>query len=348
MPTVHFAYPGDLETRTGGYGYDRRIIAGLRDLGWRVELVPLGEGFPFPGGDTLTGAMERLSMLPEAALVVVDGLAYGVLPVTAAHARYLRIVSLLHHPLCLENGLDPDRAKTLAESEKAALRHVRHVIVTSPATAAKVHRLFDVPEECISTVLPGTEKPAPHARTVSDVTRLLCVGTVVPRKGYDLLLEALAEVPGAWHLDAVGGLDADPAYAAQVRRQAEERGLGGRITFHGAVAPEELEDFYRMADVFVLASRYEGYGMAYAEALAHGLPVIGSGGGAVRETLPEGAAIYCPVEDVAALHAALDRLVSDPGERSRLAAAARSAARDLPDWGESARRFSDILQGIAA
>ncbi|GAB4519152.1 MAG: hypothetical protein Tsb0019_19590 [Roseibium sp.] len=348
MRTVHFAYPGDLDTPTGGYGYDRRIISGLRGLGWQVELIALGEGFPFPDSDTLDRAMERLAALPKGALVVVDGLAYGALPVTEDHGRHLHIVDLLHHPLCLENGLDPERAQALAKSEKEALRHARHVIVTSPATAARVHELFAVPEDRISTVLPGTEKPAPYIRQAEDVTRLLSVGTVVPRKGYDLLLEALAEVPAPWHLDIVGGLDADTRYAGQVRRQAEELGLAGRITFHGAVRPERLEAFYRAAAVFVLASRYEGYGMAYAEALAHGLPVIGSGGGAVRETLPEGAALYCETEDVAALRATLARLISNPSERARLAAAARSAARALPDWQEAARRFSDILRENAA
>jgi len=348
MHTVHFAYPGDLATPTGGYGYDRRIVAGLRDLGWQVELVPLGDGFPFPDGDTLAAALDKLAALPEGALVVVDGLAYGVLPVTAALATHLLIVDLLHHPLCLETGLDPVRAEVLADSERKALQQARHVIVTSPATAAQVQALFAVPEDCISTVLPGTDKPAPCARPATDVTRLLCVGTVVRRKGYDLLLEALAQVPGAWHLDIVGGLEADPEYAGRVRRQSEELGLSGRIAFHGAVPQDRIGRFYRAADIFVLASRFEGYGMAYTEALAHGLPVIGSGGGAVRETLPQGAAIYCETENVLALRAALARLTSDPEERSRLASAARIAAQDLPDWRDAATRFSEVLQRVAA
>lgn len=352
MPSLHFAYPGDLETPTGGYGYDRRILAGLRAAGWQVELVPLGDGFPFPSAATKTGAGDRLAELPDGALVVVDGLAFGVLDEAAAsQAARLRLVALVHHPLCQENGLDEARADTLRASEGEALRHVRHVIVTSPATAAQVHDLFGIAEDTITTILPGTDKPEPYRRPASDVIRLLSVGTIVPRKGYDLLFDALAGLDGTgseWQLDIVGGLDADPACHKALVQQVSALGLGERVTFHGAVSADRLPGFYRAANVFVLASRYEGYGMAYTEALAHGLPVIGSGGGAVRETLPDGAALYCGTEDVAALRAALQRLISDPRERARFEVSARQAARTLPDWRDAAERFGDILREIRA
>jgi glycosyltransferase involved in cell wall biosynthesis len=347
MRSVHFAYPGDLATPTGGYGYDRRIIAGLRALGRQVDLVPLGEGFPFPSPQTLSAARERLAALRPGAVLVVDGLAFGAFADAAAGLDHVHLVALLHHPLCLENGLCPDRAKALLDSEARALKHADHVIVTSPATAAQVRDLFAFPGERISVVLPGTEKPAPYARPVSAVTRLLSIGTVVPRKGYDLLFEALSGLPGTvgeWHLDIVGGLDADPAYYDDLKRQAAELDLCGLVTFHGAVPADRLPGLYRAAQIFVLASRYEGYGMAYTEALAHGLPVIGSGGGAVRDTLPEGVAVYCPTGDVAALRKALQRLLASAEERARLGEAARSAARAFPDWQDAAARFSDILQ----
>ncbi|MEM5581345.1 glycosyltransferase family 4 protein [Roseibium sp. AS2] len=347
MQSVHFAYPGDLATPSGGYGYDRRIMAGLRKLGWQVEPLPLGDGFPFPSPETLSAAEVRFRALPAGTRVVVDGLAFGALAHAAAATDHLRLVALLHHPLCLENGLAPDRARALLESETCALKHAGHVIVTSPATAAQVHDLFAFPEEKISVVLPGTEKPDTYARPASDVTRLLSVGTLVPRKGYDLLLDALAELPadaGAWHLDIVGGLDSDPACYGALRKQSADLNLSDRIRFHGAVPEDHLSAHYRAAHIFVLASRFEGYGMAYTEALAHGLPVIGSGGGAVRETLPEGAALYCGTEDVAALRAALQRLLTSPEERASLGDAARSAARAFPDWQDAAARFSDILR----
>jgi len=349
MQKLCFAYPGDLDTPTGGYGYDREIIKGLRAFGWHVDLLPLGDGFPFPSDTMIEDAGRKLEALPQDTLVVVDGLAFGILDKAAARvADHLCLVALVHHPLCRENGLDTEQKTALFDSEKEALRHARHVIVTSPATAGQVEELFCVPNARIATVLPGTDKPAAYARPKAEQLKLLSVGTVVPRKGYDLLFEALAGLPeesrAKWHLDIVGGLEADPECYAALQRQAARLKLDPHITFHGAVSRKDLDSFYRAANIFVLASRYEGYGMAYTEALAHGLPVIGSGGGAVRETLPEGAAIYCGNEDVAALREALDRMVFDAGTRAAFEEAARAAARGLPDWADAAARFAAILE----
>lgn len=348
MPNLVFAYPGDLETPTGGYGYDRQIITGLRAMGWQVTLLPLGDGFPFPAMETRKEASDKLAALPKGALVVVDGLAFGVLEEAAARAAgHLSLVALVHHPLCQENGLDAGQQALLFESEQNALKHARHVVVTSPATAEQVEDLFGIAGDRISTVLPGTDKPAPYARPTGDVIKLLSVGTIVPRKGYDLLFSALAALPARkgidWHLDVVGGQDADPACFERLKEQLADLGLTKSVTFHGAVSRDGLEAFYRTANVFVLASRYEGYGMAYTEALAHGLPVIGSGCGAVQETLPEGASVYCATEDVAALGAALERLIFEDAERSRLEQAARIAARELPDWSDAASLFARSL-----
>lgn len=348
MTSLCFAYPGDLDMPTGGYGYDRRIVAGLRDLGWQVDLLPLGNGFPFPSVETLQSARKALAQLPEETLVVIDGLAFGALDEAAEHnADRLRMVALVHHPLCLENGLQSENAGRLMQSEKRALACATHVIVTSPATASQVNDLFGVPAGMIDVVLPGTDLPEAGRRPSSGGMPLLSVGTVVPRKGYDVLLEALAALKDhSWHLDIVGGLDADPACYATLCGQAQRLGLSDRLTFHGAVAPDDLARFYREAGIFVLASRYEGYGMAFTEALAYGLPVVGSGGGAVRQTLPEGAALYCPPDDVAAVRNALGLLLSDPARRDALAGAARNAAEALPRWQDSALQFSSVLKDI--
>ncbi|POF34303.1 glycosyltransferase family 4 protein [Roseibium marinum] len=348
MKQLFFAFPGNLETPTGGYGYDRRIIAGLRDLGWQVELVPLGEGFPHPSAQTLATAEKQLAALPLGALVVIDGLAFGTMAgAAAALGHELSLIALVHHPLCLENGLTDGQAEAMRESEHKALAFARHVIVTSPATARQVADLFEYPANRISVVLPGTDRPEALPREKSNVVRLLAVGTIVPRKGYDLLFQALSAMPDLnWHLEIVGGLDADPECYRTLLQQVGDLNLAGRITFRGAASPEDLTGFYRDADIFVLASRYEGYGMAYTEALAHGLPVIGSGDGAVRDTLPQGASLYCGVEDVGALREALELLITDAATRSQMAAAARIAAEALPGWQDAAGQFAQILQEV--
>ena len=349
MTTLTFAYPGDLDTPTGGYVYDRRIIAGLEQLGWTVDLLPLGEGFPFPEKDVKQSAVERLLALPKGRRVVVDGLAYGVLDDAAARlGAHLDLTALVHHPLCKETGLKEDAAAAFQTQEMAAVRAADRVIVTSPATASQVSDLFGIAPHDIHVVLPGTEaEPCLVERQSGEGSadiRLLCVATITRRKGYDLLVRALSALKHhPWHLDVVGDTSRDPECFGEIERLLDETGLKDRVTFQGAVTAKELPGYYASADIFVLASRYEGYGMAFTEALAHGLPVIGSGGGAVRDTLPKDASIYCETDDVDGLKEALAQLLASPERRSTLSAAALAAAASLPTWSESARKFADAL-----
>lgn len=346
LKTLYFAYPGDLDTPTGGYGYDRRIIAGLEELGWDVHPLSLGGGFPFPAEADLVQAQAVLDLVPDGALLTIDGLAFGVFDMIAeALAQRLTLVALVHHPLCQETGLTLQRAESLRVRENCALGFAHHIIVTSPATADQVKDLFEVPDGKIGVVLPGTDKPAPFPHSPGPAVQLLSVGTLVPRKGYDLLLSALAELKDLdWHLDIVGGKEADPDCAARLQAETDKLGLGDRVTFHGAVPSASLLDFYRKADLFVLASRYEGYGMAYTEAIAHGLPVIGSGAGAVEETLPPDAALYCGTEDTDRLRQALALLIGNKDQRTNMAEAAWKAAAALPDWKAAAGRFAAALE----
>ncbi|TWI87088.1 glycosyl transferase family 1 [Roseibium hamelinense] len=343
-----FAYPGDIDTPTGGYGYDRRVIAGLRQAGWQVDLLPLGDGFPFPSIETAEAAATLLNTVPLDTALVVDGLAYGVLPAAVETlSRRRSVVALVHHPLCQENGLGTKEAESFKASENEALRHAAHVIVTSSATAAQVGALFAVAKECISVVEPGTDRPDPALKRPCQVVRLLSVGTIVPRKGYDLLFSALTEHSDkAWHLDVVGDTTRDKAYYADLLRLLEETGLSDRVTFHGSVDESLLGSFYSSADVFVLASRYEGYGMAYTEALAHGLPVVGSGGGAVPDTLSVEGATYCGVEDVCLLSDALEQLINNETFRVRQASLARAASSALPTWENAAKRFGEVVSRV--
>ncbi|GAA0780136.1 glycosyltransferase [Roseibium denhamense] len=349
MPITAFAYPGDLNTPTGGYGYDRRIIAELEALGWPLQPVPLGEGFPFPAPGTLDEAKETLLSLPANSTIIVDGLAFGTMgDVAEAISERHRIVALVHHPLCMENGLPVDQARGLEHTEAKALSFADHVIVTSPGTAEQLGDLFNIPKSRITIALPGTDIPDVRAGRPGDMVRLLSVGTVVPRKGYDLLFDALADLKEyAWHLDVVGGVEAAPHCYEALKSQLHAAALTDRVTFHGSVVQEQLDAYYRSAHVFVLASQYEGYGMAFTEAIAYGLPVIGSGEGAVRGTLPKGAAIYCETGNVPAMKSALESLIVDRSQWHRLADAARKASADFPAWADTAKQFESVLKGYA-
>ena len=122
--------------------------------------------------------------------------------------------------------------------------------------------------------------------------------------------------------------------------------LRPRTSLLGAVSTSRLAELYALTELFVLPSRYEGFGMAYAEAIAHGLPVVGTTGGAIPETVPETAGVLIPPDDVPALAAALRHLIESPRERAQLAEGARVAAKDLPTWAESAKLFSDAMERV--
>lgn len=346
-PHLAFAVPGDLATPTGGYGYDRRIIQELRRLGWRVDVVDIGDGFPFPSTAQRAAALATLSTLPAGRPTVLDGLAFGALPEAGALRSRTPLIALVHQPLALDPGLDSTQADALRESERAALAAAARVVVTSEATARIVIADYAVPAQCLSVVRPGND-PVPPARGNTDgAVRLLSIGSVVPVKGYDLLIAAvatLAEMP--WRLTIAGDRTRDPTAAAQLDADIAAYGLCDRITVLGAVPPERIIELYLASDIFVLASRFEGYGMALAEAIGHGLPVVSTMAGAIPETVPAGTGLLVPPDNVAALAQALRHLIGDPAERQRLATNARAAASRLPTWQDSARLFAEAVKTI--
>ncbi len=343
--------PGDPDTPTGGYLYDRRIVAELRARGWQMPVRRLDASFPWPTPAALTDADAALAALPDGELVLIDGLAFGAMPQqAAAHAARLRLVALVHHPLAAETGLDPPQSRRLRETERAALATARAVVVTSAETAEALRRDYAVPDAILCVVEPGAPDPAPPrgARRAGPL-RLLCVASLVPRKGHDLLLQALAARGGDdWTLDCVGSPTRDPACAQRLRDLARSLGLEARVRWQGESPPELLQAAYADADLFVLPAWYEGYGMAVAEALSHGLPVVATAVGAVPRLVGTEAGLLVPAGDGAALAATLRRVLDDAALRSRLAAGAVRRASALPRWPDAGARLSALLDGLSS
>jgi glycosyltransferase involved in cell wall biosynthesis len=372
---LYIVIPGDLDTRTGGYGYDRRIIAGLRDRGWTVNVVRLDDTFPLPTPAARGHAVQVLAAIPDGSTVLMDGLALGALPEEVEReASRLAIVALVHHPLAAETGIDPALAAALEISERRALAAVRSVIVTSHATAAHLAD-YGVSSDRLTVVEPGTD-PAPPARgssvdhepsvipdepsairdeasaighepsamshQPSDVA-LLCVATLTPRKGHALLVSALASVPQRnWRLTCAGSLDRDPATVAQLRAQIRAAGLDDRVSLVGDLDESALAIQYDRADVFVLATLYEGYGMAVAEALARGLPVIATATGAIQDLVGD-AGVVVPPGDRRAFSAALSSVIGDSMRRAALKASAGHRRDRLPTWDAAAAAMAKTL-----
>ncbi|GGF32316.1 glycosyl transferase [Aliidongia dinghuensis] len=348
-----FIVPGSIDQITGGYLYDRRVVEGLRTDGRPVGLVELRGRFPDADTVARASAAAVLAALPDGALVCIDGLALAAFEeALPAAARRLAIVVLVHHALALETGLAPKDADRYAALERTLLPLCRGVLCPSPRSAADV-TAYGVPQDRIIVVPPGTDRPTAAPVLVTDragPVRLLTVATVTPRKGHRLLVDALAALDRRdWRLTAIGSLERDPETVAALHAAIADHGLAAQVELAGEWPPEILPEAYRAADVFVLPSFYEGYGMAYAEAMAHGLPVIGTDAGAIPETVPDTAGILVPAGDRAALTAALDRMIGDADLRRLYAAGAVAAAAGFLDWAGTARlwgRSFDRLVGL--
>jgi glycosyltransferase involved in cell wall biosynthesis len=341
-----FVVPGQLASLSGGYGYDRRIIAGLRERGWAVEAIELDDSFPWPDVAALQRAEARIARVADGSTVVVDGLAFGALPMLAArHAARLRWVALVHHPLALEGGLDATERQQLFDSERRALASAQAVIVTSVATARALAD-YGVPASRVQVVMPGTAA-APLARgsaSRGDPLSLLCVAALIPRKSHALLVDALAGLRDRpWVLHCVGSTTRDAATTQRVQAAIARHGMQACVRLHGEVDEDTLQACYDRADVFVLPSLHEGYGMALAEALARGLPVVSSSAGAIADTVPAAAGLLLPPGDGAALRQALARVLDEPALRLALADGARAARSQLPTWAQAVDRFARVL-----
>jgi glycosyltransferase involved in cell wall biosynthesis len=340
-----FAVPGDLATPTGGYRYDRRDIEELRALGCGIDVLDLGSSFPFPSVAERSAALAILSQVPRGRPIVIDGLAFGVLPEAGALRHRTPLVALVHQPLALDAGLDAAQAKTFRKTERIALAAASQVVVTSETTARIVKADYNVGAERIHVVRPGND-PVPQASGSQDgIVRLISVGSVVPGKGYDVLISALASlIDLPWRLTIAGDLTRDVATAAQLDAAIQNYGLKSRVAVLGAVNSERLAEFYLAADIFVLASRFESYGMALTEAIAHGLPVVSTRAGAIPYTVPANSSLLVPPDDTMALADALRRLIVNEAERHRLARNACAAGPLLPTWADAARRFAGVIE----
>jgi len=344
MIEAAFAIPGDLGLPTGGYVYARRVLERFPLANVLLRPLALPGSFPDASAADIGETARRLDALPAETVILFDGLAYGAMPASAIAGLKQPIVALVHHPLGLEAGLSAARQRQLIAVETAALALSRRVLVTSPTTLRTLVADFAVPAGKITVAEPGTERAA-RARGTASPPRLLAVGSIVPRKAYDLLLRSLAPLATLdWQLTIVGATDRSPAAVAALGQAVTETGLGARVTIAGPLAPAELASHYARADLFVMSSLYEGYGMVLAEAMARGLPIVCTTGGAATETVPANAALKVAPGDVAALTAALNRVLQDAALRGSLADASWAAGQALPGWQDTAAIIAAVIK----
>jgi glycosyltransferase involved in cell wall biosynthesis len=348
---VHLIVPAGIDDParpSGGNVFDRRLRDGLTAAGWAVHVQEIPGSWPHPDAPSLAALADAVARIPDGAVVLLDGLVASAAPeALVPAAERLRLVVLVHMPLG-QNGAGPDvRAR-----EAAVLAAARSVVVPSAWARRVLRELYALPDDRVQVVEPGADvaEPAPGTPTGGS---LLSVAAVIPGKGHDVLVEALARLDGLpWECRCVGSLDRDPAFADGLRRRVRAGGLEGRVRFSGPQTGVTLDRSYAGADVLVLPSRGETYGMVVTEALARGLPVIAADVGGVPEALGHGAGgsrpgLLVPPEDPGALGDALRAWLRDASLRSRLRRAARERRETLASWTATTSAVADVLTEAA-
>jgi len=348
VPEVLFAIPGDISTPTGGYRYDQRVMEELKAFGWNAKLLSLPGDFPSPSKSSLRKTKRLLEATPNNAVILFDGLAYGALPPELLDNVPRRYVALVHHPLALETGISAERATELAHLERETLARAKRVIATSLNTADLLLRDFGVAKNRLAVAEPGTE-PAPRAQGGETPPRLLGVGAITRRKGFDTLVAALVKITDlGWTCHIAGSVDRDHNYVTELKNQIGNASLGDRLKLLGFVSDEQLAAEYNRATLFVLPSHFEGYGMAFTEAIARGLPIIAGKDGAVMNTVPADVGVFVSPGDADALAEKLRWLLSNPAEIKKRADAAWHHAEKLPRWRDTAREIAVTLEKALA
>ena len=327
---LYFVVPDAIDDAarvSGGNVYDQHIRDELLGLGRTVQMILIADGQEWP-------AVRALTQLQDGALVLIDGLiALRDPDVLVDNSGRLRLVVLAH----------------TADFEGGALHSAQRVIATSHWTRAELIERDLAEPDRIVVAQPGTD-PAPATIASEGGGRLLCVAAVAPHKGQDLLIRALAGLPDdeVWTCRMVGSLSVAPDFVPAVMAVVESAGLSGRVTFTGVLTGQRLAAEYAQADLVVVPSRSESYGMVVSEAFARGVPVLATGAGGLPEAVEQGGAgIIVPPDDPWALSVVLRQWLASPARRQALKADALKARDASRSWSTASAIVASTLDEVS-
>ncbi|MDU9004376.1 glycosyltransferase family 4 protein [Sedimentitalea todarodis] len=341
-----FAIPGDMHRKTGGFIYEAEVLAALNRIGVQTMHLQLPDSFPDPSPHDMATTLAALAKVPANIPVILDGFIAGTIDPYGAAQLAAPLLAITHHPLGFETGLTTARASLLVEKERAALAQMAHVIVPSPHTAAILCSDFGLDEQDITVAPPGFSRPPAHIALPQTPPLILSVGLLAPRKGHDTLLAALAEIVDLpWCADIVGKAH-DAATTDALHQLRADLGLDDRVTFSGEIDSASLRARFGAATLFALATRYEGYGMVFGEAMLCGLPIVSCDTGAVPQTVGD-AGILVPPGDAGAFGAALRQMLTDADTRVTYASASAQQGSALPTWEDTAQIIANVIRTVA-
>lgn len=341
----YFVIPGDINTPTGGYIYDRKVIEQLREQDVQVELISLSGNFPNPSSADQDDAHISLAQLESNSPVIIDGLALGALDTDLLKSISAPIIALVHHPLAKEGGLDDMEQERLFKTESRNLERASKIIVPSSYTASVLASEYGVDQGLIAIARPGFDLSI-RPRQPIDPPLIVSVGIQVPRKGHDVLLKSLSKIIHLPWQAVIAGSPRDEDYAQELRKLRSELNLESRVQLVGHVDSQQLADYYSKASVFALATRHEGYGMVFDEAMAYGLPIVSCDSGAVSETVGNQAASLVRPDSPELFAEALSRVLEQADIYQAMSEDALQRAAGFGSWETTAKLFIEALDGL--
>jgi glycosyltransferase involved in cell wall biosynthesis len=345
--TVTFFVPGSFPATTGAIVFDTRLAEELRGLGHVVTIVPIAGTHPMPDAAARTSAAEQWQACqrrtpPDTA--IIDGFCLYAFDGLQQSLQAARAIGMVHHPMSEEPQLPQAERDAFLAIEQRIVPKLGRIVVPSEAVRSQLTTALTLPPAAVEVITPGIREAARSTGSGGRRCHLLAIGSLIPRKGHDTVLRALAGLGDLdWTLTICGDAGIEPDHAAALRALAETAGLAGRVVFAGACAPDRLEAIWQAADIFVSGSCFEGYGMAVAEAVRRGLPLAVTNAAAAAEVIPLQGSVIVEPGDHVQLGKALRRLIFSAPLRREMADAAWQAGRAFPTWADQGRRFADLL-----
>jgi len=342
---LHFLIPGDIDTLSSCYIYDKRLVEGLKKKGHDVEVYRLGDDFPFPSEDSLNHCHKVIKSIPSAEPIIIDSLAFGTIPSILKEVSATNpIVALIHLPLSMDPNYSAYQRTLFTSPEMEAFSLATKFVVSSEYTFEILLNL-GIEAHKINLIIPGIDHFPQKKNYPEKPAKLLSIANLCRSKDHAILVRALTALKDKdWVLHCYGNLDMDRDCLADFQAMIRKNSLQKKILVHATISGKELSDAYLDADLFVHPSDFEIYGMALAEALAHGIPVIASTGGGICKTVPAKMGQFFKPSDVYGLQSILEELFENPDVYKKLYTQALTFAKNAQTWEKSADLFEEAIK----
>ena len=344
---LHLLIPGDINTLTGGYIYNKRMVNGLLEMGHNVQVYSLAVDFPFPSPESTQQFVNIINAIPKCETIIIDSLAFGAIPELLRKIKPNHpIVALIHMPLSIRNEFTAAQRKRLSIREKEAFSYADLILVTSPFTMNLLKGMGIDPVNII-VVLPGVEVLSHKNKYALFPRKLITVSNFTRNKGHLLLVDALKELKYLnWTLDCYGNTNFDPEYVDTLSRLIDFNNLTDRIFLHAPITGNDLSQVYVNSDLLIHPSEFETYGMVLTEAMAHGIPVIASAGGAITQTVPASIGVFFKENDTYSLQQTIKDLLLNLNKYHNLCKQASNYINQAQAWEKSIKEFEKALKII--